>query len=228
MFHHVFRWPRLVVFLYFTCTGCFLLAADDNQLWTAFVLQKDLPGHFELELNQEIRSKNNFSRFKKSITEIGLFYEFNKHLNTSVDYRYIIYSDKTGRRYSLTGRYKLTTGKLSHQYRAKLQRETVEGDDTENSLRHKYTVRYRNKRGISPYLALEFFYHLGERAPEMYKYRSTVGVRKDLTKRSTAKLYYRVQQEVRKSNPDRINIFGLEYEISLKSRKRRLEPSNSP
>jgi hypothetical protein len=139
----------------------------------------------------------------------------------------MIYSDKTGQRVGLTGRYKLTTGKVSHQYRAKLQQEIIEGDKTENNLRHKYTVRYRRKRGLSPYLALEVFYLLGDTTPEMYKYRSTFGVRKKITKTSEAKLYYRFQQEVNKSNPDRTNILGFEYEISLKSSKRRKEPSSS-
>jgi hypothetical protein len=40
----------------------------------------------------------------------------------------------------------------------------------------------------------------------MYKHRSTFGVRKKITKKSTAKLYFRVQQEVNKSNPDKTNI----------------------
>ncbi|MFC1619101.1 DUF2490 domain-containing protein [Candidatus Neomarinimicrobiota bacterium] len=218
--HFGLRWPLLLAFLGLVWPGSILLAADDNQLWTALVLQKKLPGNFDLEFNQEIRSRDNFSTFKKSITEIGLFYSFNEHLNTSVDYRYIAYRDKTGKRVGLTGRYKLTTGKFSHQYRAKLQQELIEGDATENSLRHKYTVRYRRNGGFSPYLALELFYQLGESTTEMYKYRSTTGVRKKLSKSSTAKLYYRLQQEVNKSNPDRVNIFGFEYEISLKSSKR--------
>jgi hypothetical protein len=113
------RWPLLFAFLCLVWLGRILPAADDNQLWTALVLTKDRPGNFDLELNQEIRSKDNFSTFKKSITEIGLFFKINKHINTSIDYRYIAYRDKTGRRLGLTGRYKLTTGKLSHQYRAK-------------------------------------------------------------------------------------------------------------
>jgi hypothetical protein len=221
------RWPLLFAFLCLVWPGRILPAADDNQLWTAIVLTKDLPGKFDLELNQEIRYKDNFSTFKKSITEIGLFYSFSKHLNTSIDYRYIAYRDKTGRRVGLTGRYKLTTGKFSHQYRAKLQQELIEGDATENSLRHKYAVRYRRKGGFSPYLALELFYQLGESTTEMYKYRSTAGVRKKLSKSSTAKLYYRIQQEVNKSNPDKTNIFGFEYEIELKSSKRRQDSLDS-
>lgn len=225
MHHHGLAWPILIAFLCLAWPGRILPAADDNQLWTALVLTKDLPGKFDLELNQEIRYKDNFSTLKKSITEIGLFYKVNKHINTSVDYRYIAYRDKTGRRLGLTGRYKLTTGNFSHQYRIKLQQEEIEDDEKENSLRHKYTVRYRRKGGLSPYLAVESFYHLGEGTTGMYKYRATTGVRKKLTKSSTAKLYYRLQREVNQANPDRINIFGFEYEIELKSSKSR---SDSP
>lgn len=220
------RWPLHLAILCLAWPGT-IQSADDNQLWTALVLKKNLPGKFELEFNQEIRNKDNFSTFKKSITEIGLFYDFNKHLNTSLDFRYIAFRDKTGRRYSITGRYKLNTGNFSHQYRAKLQQENVEGDETETSLRHKYTVRYNRKGGLNPYLAWEVFYHLGEGKTGMYKYRSTAGVRKKLTKSSTAKLYYRLQQEVNKSNPDRINIFGFEYEVELKSGKSSSDSSDN-
>ena len=213
--------PLLLACLFLAWPSRLLPAADDNQLWTALVLTKDLPGKFELELNQEIRYKDNFSTFKKSITEIGLFYKVNKHINTSVDYRYIAYRDKSGNRVGLTGRYKLTTGQFSHQYRIKLQQENIEGDETENSLRHKYTVRYNRKGGLTPYLAWEVFLHLEEGTTGMYKYRSTAGVSKKLTKSSTAKLYYRLQQEVNQSNPDRTNIFGFEYEIELKSGRSR-------
>jgi hypothetical protein len=72
------RWPLLFALLSLVWPGRILPAADDNQLWTAIVLAKDLPGKFDLELNQEIRYKDNFSTFKKSITEIGLFYSFSR------------------------------------------------------------------------------------------------------------------------------------------------------
>ncbi len=225
--HHSLRWPFLFAFLSLAWLGRILPAVVDNQLWTALVLQKGLPGKFDLEINQDIRSKDNISTFKKSITEIGLFYNFNKHLNTSVDYRYIIYSDKTGRRVSLTGRYKLTVDKFSHQYRAKFQQEIIEGDETENNLRHKYTVRYRRETGLSPYIAIELFYLLGESRLDLLKSRVTLGVRKKLTQRNTVKLYYRIQQEVDTPDPDRTNIFGFEFEISLKSGKRRQDSPNS-
>ncbi|MFC1619440.1 DUF2490 domain-containing protein [Candidatus Neomarinimicrobiota bacterium] len=226
MLPHGLRWPVFFTVLCLAWPGRILPAADDNQLWTALVFTKDLPGKFDLELNQEIRSKDNFSTFKKSITEIGLFYKINKHINTSMDYRYIVYRDKTGRRLGLTGRYKLTTGKFSHQYRAKLQQENVEGDETETNLRHKYTVRYSRKGELSPYLDWEVFYHLGQGTTGMYKYRVTIGARKKLTKSTTAKLYYRLQQEVNQSNPDRINILGFEYEVELKSGKSRSDSSD--
>lgn len=227
MRHFSLPWPLLIALLCLTWPGRVQSAADDNQLWAALVLTKDLPGKFDLELNQEIRYKDNFSTFKKSITEIGLFYKVNKHINTSVDYRYIAYRDKEGNRVGLTGRYKLTTGNFSHQYRAKLQQENIKGDETENSLRHKYTVRYRRTGGLSPYLAWEVFYQLGKGETGLYKYRFTVGTRTKLTKSSTAKLYYRLQQEVNRTNPDRTNIFGLEYEIELKSgRSRPDSPDN--
>lgn len=227
MGHHGLRWPLLFAILCLAWPGRILPAADDNQLWSALVLPKDLPGQFELEFNQEIRTRDNFSTFKKSITEVGLFYNVNKHINTSVDYRYIVYSDKTGNRFSLTGRYKQTTGKLSHQYRLKLQRENIQGRPPEDNLRHKYTVRYRRETGLNPYLAMELFYLLGESRPEILKHRVTLGVRKKLTKTNTAKLYYRIQQEVNEPDPTRIKIFGFEYEISLKSGKRHHDSPNS-
>ena len=191
------------------------VGAQDNQLWSSIGVDVTWASRFNLELEQQLRLKEQISTFKNTFTEISLAYKISKSSSASSNYRYLIYPDKRRRRISLSGRYARDLTRLSLGYRLKIQRETEAGESPEDRVRNRLALSYRLTPGLSSYLEMEAFHQDDEGEYEYRKYRLTWGFKKKLTKVHSLKGYIRYQEEVNVADPARLLIWGARYQISL-------------
>ena len=127
-----------ILFLFFTLS--FMYGVDDNEFWTSITLEKNLPLSLKLELEQELRFKDQLSTFKQTFSEISVSYKVFKGLRINVPYRYIIFEDKTKQRLSLGGSYKFSLKPISFKTRNKFQRTYEDEEDPDDLIRNKISI----------------------------------------------------------------------------------------
>ncbi|MEE9167090.1 MAG: DUF2490 domain-containing protein [Candidatus Neomarinimicrobiota bacterium] len=187
----------------------------DNQLWASIKAEKKLASRFKLELEQQIRLKDNLSTFKKTFSEISVRYKLTKNLYFSGDYRFIVYTDQIGRRISMNATYEGAIGSFSPRYRLRFQRESEPEKEPEQHLRNKLTLHYRLSKRLSPYVAGEVFHLIENPANQFMKYRLTLGIKNRIVKSNSVNFFYRLQKEVNDPKPKTWNIWGLSYEVDF-------------
>lgn len=196
--------------------GCLIASPqNDNELWASIEAEKDLTPRFRIELEQEIRLNDHLSSFKETFSQISLTYGIVKNIQWSGDYRLIVYSDEIEGRVSTGVTHSGATGPLSHTYRVKFQRESGRKSSLEDHLRNRLIVRYRIRKSFSPYVGAETFHEVGREGFEYDKFRITIGMRAKFTGGNSARVFYRLQRQVGRSNPKSANIFGIKYEIDF-------------
>ena len=191
------------------------VAAQDNQLWISIGVDVTLASRFNLELEQQLRFKDEFSTFKNTFTEASLAYQFSRNFSASSNYRFLRYPNEGRRRASLSGQYKLYLDRFSLGYRLKAQRETEPGESQEDWVRNRLALTYPITSGLSSYIELEAFHQVDSGEYDYRKYRLTWGFKKRLTKIHSLKGFIRFQEEVDIADPSRLLIWGARYQISL-------------
>jgi len=189
--------------------------AQDNQLWISIGVDVTLASRFNLELEQQLRFKDEFSTFKNTFTEASLAYEFSKSFSASSNYRFLRYPNEGRRRASISGQYKLKLYRFSLGYRLKLQRETESGESQEDWVRNRLALTYPITSGLSSYIELGAFHQVDSGEYDYRKYRLTWGVKNKLSAVHAIKGFIRYQEDVNITDPGRTLILGARYQISL-------------
>ena len=183
---------------------------DDTQAWTSIGFEKNLPHSLSFEFEQELRIKDRLSTFSQTISEVSLSYKVVDGLNISIPYRYAVFDDKIKQRLSLGVSYKYSLKPISLKYRAKLQRSYEKDKTPEQLIRNKFSKK------IEPFLSGELFHKFNKSNNELDEYRVSFGLAVDLRRKSSIKIFYIFKKEdLTKTNPDKINVFGLSYTFKL-------------
>lgn len=178
-------------------------------------VNQDLPWGFDLEFIHDLRTKDNNSTLKKSISEIELSYKVNKYLRLASGYRYSVYPDnKYSERTAVSSTVSLKTGPVSHKVRVKYQVDDDSDDPAETYLRSRYGVSTKRIFSLRPFADIEAFYSLDH--DQVEKRRINLGVNRKLSKQTDLVLYYRIQDEMNVNNPEASRMLGLTFEIELK------------
>ena len=189
---------------------------DDNQSWTSVGFEKKLPYSFKLQFEQELRLDNQLSTFKQTFSEFSLSYSVFKGFKIEIPFRYINYKDKTKQRVSFSGSYKYSFKPVSLKYRTKYQRTYEKGEIPEELIRNKFSIMYRLNKKIEPYVSGELFYLYNTDNDQFDEYRVSLGVAVDLPGKNSIKIFYIYKKEdITKSSPDEVNVFGLGYKYKL-------------
>ncbi len=191
----------------------------DNQASLAFSVVQKLPYGSSFGVMQDLRSKDDNSTLKKSLTELSMSYKINKSFGLGTDFRYSVYPDKISDRTGVYVTTRIKTGPFTHSYRLKYQREDVNGHDLEERIRHKYGLAYKWNWGLKPFLEYEAFTDPQEPQWAIAKHRINLGASKKLSKTNSLKVYYRIQDEMDDDEVDRIKMIGLRFDVELKARK---------
>ena len=210
--------------LYIVCYLLFLLAqclygADDHQSWTKVSLEKKIPFSLKLELAQGLRLKDYVSTFNQAFFELSLSYKDSNGLRINIPYRYTVFEDKIKHRLSFGVSYQYSFKPVSLKYRIKYYRlyENGEplGEDGKalgNLIRNKFTLKYKSGGDINPYISGELFHLLNTNNNPLDEYRASFGVEIDLPRKNSINFFYILKKEdITKSSPNEINVFGLSY-----------------
>ena len=189
---------------------------DDTHTWTSIGFEKNLPHSFSFEFEQELRIKDQLSTFSQTFSEVSLSYKVIDGLNISIPYRYAVFDDKIKQRLSLGASYKYKFNPLSLKYRTKLQRSFEKEKTHEYLIRNKLIIEYKLRKRIEPYCSGELFHKFNKSNNELDEYRISFGLAVDLPRKSSIKIFYIFKNEdLTKTNPDKINVFGLSYTFKL-------------
>ncbi len=189
---------------------------DDTHTWTSIGFEKKLPHSLSLEFEQELRIKDRLSTFSQTISEVSLSYKVIDGLNISIPYRYAVFDDKIKQRLSLGASYKYNFNPISLKYRTKLQRSFEKEKAHEYLIRNKLIIVYKLRKIIEPFCSGELFHKFNKSNNELDDYRVSFGLAVDLPRKSSIKIFYIFKKEgLTKTNPDKINVFGLSYTFKL-------------
>ena len=210
--------------LYIVCYLLFLLAqclygADDHQSWTKVSIEKKIPYSLKLELSQGLRLKDQLSTFNQAFFELSLSYKDSNGLRINIPYRYTIFEDKIKHRLSFGASYQYSFKPVILKYRIKFYRlyenGKLAGEDGEtlgNLIRNKFTFKYKTGKNINPYISGELFHLFNTDNNSLDEYRASFGIEINLPRKNSINFFYIIKKEdITKSSPDEINIFGLSY-----------------
>ena len=193
--------------------------ADDNQSWTKISFEKKIPYSLKLELAQSLRLKDKLSTFNQAFFEVSLSYKDSNGLRINIPYRYTIFEDKIKHRLSFGASYQYSFKPVSLKYRMKYYRlydngEPI-GEDGEalgDLIRSKFTIKYKSGKKTNPYISGELFHLLNTNNNPLDEYRASFGIEIDLPRKNSIIIFYILKKEdITKSSPDEINVFGLSY-----------------
>ena len=199
---------------YFIFLCPFLLGAQDTESWNSIGFEKKLPSSFRIELKQSLRLKKNLSSFKQTFTEISISRKVFDKFKIFLPLRYAVYKDKTKERLSLGGSYKYSRKPLAFKYRLKFQRTYLEKIFSDNIIRNKISIVYKINKKLNSYMSGEVF-HLQEYEEYIFdEYRVSFGLDINLPNKKAMRVFYTYKMEdLKKSNPDQINILGIAYNL---------------
>ena len=208
-----YKWP-LSLCLFIPC----VYGADDNEFWTSVSFEKKLPYSLKLEFEQELRLEDQLSTFKQTFSELSLSYKVFDGLILQVPYRYSTYKeqDKVKQRLSIGGSYKYSFKPVSLKYRARIQRTFEKKEPSEDMIRNKCTIDYKLNKSFKPYVSSELFYYYNEDPVQLDEYRMSFGLTVDINKKNSMKIFYIFKKEdITKSDPYEVNVFGLAYSFKM-------------
>mgnify|MGYP001070759461 FL=1 len=189
---------------------------DDNESWTSIGFETKLPYSLNLEFEQGLRLKEQLSTFKQTFSEASLSYKIFDGLRIFIPFRYAIFEDKIKQRLSFGGSYKYNLKPVSLKHRTKFQRIYENGELPDDLIRNKFSIKYRLNKKIEPYVSGELFHLYNTENDQLDQYRVSLGVAVDLPGKKSIKIFYIYKKEdIIKSNPDVINVFGLGYNFKL-------------
>ena len=208
----------IVYYLFFLLAQC-LYGADNHQSWTKISLEKKIPFSLKLELSQGLRIKNQLSTFSQAFFEMSLSYKDSNGLRINIPYRYTIFEDKIKHRISFGASYQYSIKPISLKYRIKYYRlyENGEplGEDREalgDLIRSKFTIKYKSGKKTNPYISGELFHLYNTDNNPLDEYRASFGIKVNLPGKNSINIFYLFKKEdITKSSPDEINVFGLSY-----------------
>ena len=206
-------------FLFIQCS----YGLNDNQSWTKISFEKKLPHSFKLELAQGLRLKGQLSTFNQAFFEVSLSYKDSNGLRINIPYRYTIFEDKIKHRLSFGALYQYSFEPVSLKYHIKFYRlyENGEPHGEDGALlgdliRNKFTFKYKLGKKVNPYISGELFHLYNTNYDQFDEYRVSFGISLDLPGKNSMKIFYIFKKEdITKSNPDEVNVFGISYRFKL-------------
>ena len=193
--------------------------ANDNQSWTKISIEKKIPFSLKLELAQGLRLKDYVSTFNQAFFEVSLSYKDSNGLRINIPYRYTIFEDKIKHMLSFGASYQYSFKPVSLKYRIKYYRLYQNGEPLGEDgkalgdlIRSKFTIKYKSGKKTNPYISGELFHFLNTNNNPLDEYRASFGIEINLPRKNSINFFYILKKEdITKSSPDEINVFGLSY-----------------
>tara|TARA_X000001036_G_scaffold317604_1_gene296017 strand:+ start:110 stop:730 length:621 start_codon:yes stop_codon:yes gene_type:complete len=194
----------------------YIFAAINNQSWSSLNFKIDAPFSTKLNIEQSLRLENNLSQFKQTFTEISISYKINDLMRIDIPYRYSIYKNKIKNRISIGSSIKLNKKKIGTKYRLKFQNIKESDKPIEITFRNKFTISYKVKKKIEPFIAYEIFNPYENRIRGIDETRISLGSQIKINKKRYIKFYYiHKKEDLLKAKNNSLYILGLDYSLSF-------------
>lgn len=219
----------LLLLILLVSSQSFAQENSDLESWNAINLKYELNKKWEIELEGQLRLKEDISEVDKYFGEFATTYNLTKQFALTGAFRYIRENDNVGKkqgyenhiRYHFDASYKHKIHDFSLKYRFRYQNKNELGvDDFANQhYRFKAGVGYNIKNWkLDPKFSAEIFYHDEKEEENGFdKYRLTLGSSYKFKKSGEIDFYYRFQRKMDDLNPESTHIIGLKYSVKFKN-----------
>lgn len=192
---------------------------QDFETWSSVGLQYKPVDRLNIELEEQVRLKNNSQTLDEYFTQLSLSYELSNHFELSGAYRWITMSKKedgvsvneSADRYHLGVVYKHDIKRATFAYRLRYQNKSFSDSDSSNKqfVRFKTRVKYNIKNWkLDPIASAELFREIGG---EFRNFRMTLATDYRIKNIGKIKVFYRFIKELNQSNPKSTSIVGLSF-----------------
>ncbi len=200
----------------------------DFEVWTGVALEAKPFKNISLEIEEEIRFRNNAGEIESYFTDAGLSVDIWKGFTLGGYYRFIMKNEEE-ERYSKIHRYyfdlsygkKLGRFELSARTRYQTRYKDIytseQGYLPEKYSRNKFGVSYDIYRtSLEPKLSFEFYYQLNN--PEgnsIDKIRIAPELRYTIKRSNEIRIFYMIEKEYFASDPATIYVLGVGYAYKI-------------
>ncbi len=203
---------------------------SDLQSWNKIGVAYEPNKKWNFELEQHLRLDENISEISEYFTQFETAYELFNDFKFGLGLRYIRENDNEGNvqgyenhfRYHIDAKYKHEINRFSLRYRLRYQNKNELGidDDAKQNIRLKAGLEYNIKNWkLDPKFAAEIFNRFGSNEESRFsKYRLTLGTEYDFKNWGVLEAYYRIENEINVTDPDRIGILGFKYTFTIKNK----------
>jgi hypothetical protein len=212
---------------------------SDFGMWNTFNLEKQFSKKISLEVDEELRFKNNISRLNLLYTNLGINFRPVKGLKFSILYRLTekytdVHQFNFRNRLMADAAYKYHLSNFIIGYRARIQSEIINNKSTspEWFWRNKFEVKYNLGR-FAPYLGTELRYQLKvPKHPETdmgwHQVRFFLGLDYKINKNNEVGAYFLVQNDFYTLDPNDLNILGFQYSMTIPYHKKQNTENSAP
>jgi len=188
-------------------------------------VSKKLTPKLNLSLEEDFRTRNNFSEVERFSTALDLNYKFNNYLKLGGAYNLINYNHETKgwqvrHRYYFYGTGSFHFDRFTLSLRERFQstyRVGVKETDTRSNpklyLRNRLELDYNiAKSNWKPFISVELYKPLNDKVDnKMDKVKYTVGTDYKINKHNSLEMFYRYNNFIDNDENDGQHIIGLSY-----------------
>lgn len=191
---------------------------EDRQAWLELKFEYDLTNKLSLELSEELRYYENYTRLSQFITDIGLEYGLTDFFTTGLFYRYRINPDNNEFRNEIYTNlsFKLLLGDFTLTDRTRIHIKFRNNESTINNLRNMLTLNFKINKYLRTYISTELFYRFFyEKGDRLTQGRYYIGMKFRVDKNNLFDLFYMREQEYNINKAIHSNVLGFGYKFSF-------------
>lgn len=204
---------KIIVLICFSFISILCAGQQENNevLWSGLGTKIKLTKKIRLDLEHQVRFRNNFKVYNYTFTEVGLNYKPTKTIRLAGNYRHMFYERGLRHRYVLEGHYTLKPKNSNFYFHIRERFQTYVWNDDNSSpsnIRNLLTVGYKINMLAKIYTTQEWFYRL-DNFNKFITYRSTAGITWNFSDKMTLMTYYSFQKNINSTTSKKTHIIGI-------------------
>ncbi|MCS6916105.1 MAG: DUF2490 domain-containing protein [Chitinophagales bacterium] len=206
---------RCVLFALWVLSASAQGQPPDFQTWHSITLRKDLSSRWRLQVEEELRLRDNSSRLRVLYTDAAARFRPADWVATAAHYRLLIRPSGISHRIYEETNFRWRPSDLDFGLRLRLQHEFRPGPD-QTYIRTRIASGYRINKKWRPNINAEFFYHIFHfEGNEFDEIRLQAGTDWLINKDHTLKGHLQYEYEFNQAPPFRAICLVLSYEVDL-------------
>ena len=204
---------KRIIFICFSIISisCFGQEEKNEELWSGIGTKLSFSKKVRLDLEHQVRFRNDFQEYNYTFTELGLNYKPTKKIRLNGNYRHMFYERGLRHRYAIEGHYtmKPKSSKFYFHIRERFQSFVWQDDNSSvSNIRNLFTIGYKVNSLAKIYTTQEWFYRL-DNFNDFKTYRGTLGVTWNFTEKLMLMTYYSYQKSINSESNQENHIIGI-------------------